>query len=163
MITLEEKFRARNKLRWAVNSGKIKPLPCQRCGAVKTFAHHLDYRRPLLIEWLCRPCHSEVHRKHPLAKICAVCRKEFTPPPSKRARNQTCGPACRYLLVAAVQWNNRKRDILKCAYCGENYEVEHYRKNVSVFCSRQCRGKWHRGKPKTFHAAGRSQRKSSGQ
>lgn len=39
-----------------------KPLECDRCDATKIVAHHRDYRDPLLIDWLCRRCHTREHR-----------------------------------------------------------------------------------------------------
>ena len=39
--------------------------------------------------------HSRHHnQKHPLTKTCAVCGTEFTPKPTKRARQVTCSRAC---------------------------------------------------------------------
>ncbi len=45
----------------AVRDGKlIKPLLCEACGLpVKRLdKHHPDYSRPLLVMWLCKPCHA---------------------------------------------------------------------------------------------------------
>ena len=41
--------------------GKLKRQPCQ-CGETKTEMHHPDYEQPLLVLWMCRPCHIHVHR-----------------------------------------------------------------------------------------------------
>jgi ribosomal protein S27AE len=60
-----EKYRARVLLRIAVGAGKVKKQPCGNCGEVKTEAHHDDYSKPLDVRWLCKPCHSKTHRKHP--------------------------------------------------------------------------------------------------
>lgn len=60
------KARARRKVRAAVESGDlIKPNHCQRCytnGGVQ--AHHVDYSKPLKIEWLCSLCHGRESRKY---------------------------------------------------------------------------------------------------
>lgn len=40
--------------------GKLIPQPC-RCGSTKVEMHHPDYSKPLMVEWLCRPCHREIH------------------------------------------------------------------------------------------------------
>ena len=44
-----------------VKSGALVRLPCQKCGAAKSDAHHEDYDHPELILWLCRRCHVEHH------------------------------------------------------------------------------------------------------
>ncbi len=57
-----EKARARAKLNYALRTGKITKSPC-RCGKIKSEAHHSDYSKPLQVIWLCRTCHSNLHRK----------------------------------------------------------------------------------------------------
>lgn len=37
--------------------GKVKREPCANCGEPEVEPHHLDYRRPLEVIWLCRRCH----------------------------------------------------------------------------------------------------------
>ena len=53
------KIKARSKLAWAIQSGKIKREPCQikKCNKVGQ-AHHSDYKKPLEIIWLCQPHHK---------------------------------------------------------------------------------------------------------
>ncbi len=41
--------------------GKIKRAPCKRCGDANSQMHHPDYSKPLLVEWMCRPCHLLEH------------------------------------------------------------------------------------------------------
>jgi len=41
----------------------IVPQPCQNCGSAESQMHHSDYSQPLLVEWLCRPCHLAHHRE----------------------------------------------------------------------------------------------------
>lgn len=41
--------------------------------------------------------------KHPRIKNCTVCGREFTPPPTKRARQKTCSRECRYLQCSMSQ------------------------------------------------------------
>jgi hypothetical protein len=36
---------------------------CIHCGKPRAQAHHPDYRRPLLIVWLCQAHHSAIHRR----------------------------------------------------------------------------------------------------
>lgn len=44
--------------------GKIEKKPCKICGTEERVEmHHCDYSKPLEIEWFCRPCHLEIHRK----------------------------------------------------------------------------------------------------
>ena len=51
-----------NKVYWAVKTGKIEKKPCE-CGNEKSLAHHEDYAKPLVVEWLCRGCHGNLHIK----------------------------------------------------------------------------------------------------
>jgi hypothetical protein len=71
-----ERSRARNVVQRAIKAGRLtRPDACQRCGtACKPEASHDDYDQPLLVEWLCRPCHA----KKDLATHC-VNGHEFTP------------------------------------------------------------------------------------
>lgn len=41
--------------------GKIKREPCKSCGSTESQMHHPDYAKPLLVEWMCRPCHLREH------------------------------------------------------------------------------------------------------
>lgn len=44
----------------------VKPPTCSRCEAMTALqAHHEDYLQPLVVEWLCAPCHAIVHPHHP--------------------------------------------------------------------------------------------------
>jgi ribosomal protein S27AE len=101
-FTLEQKLRTRRQTRWAIESGKLTPQPCERCGAPETIAHHPDYSKPFDVEWLCGPCHAEEHRVYPVTKTCEVCGAEFTPHRTKRKRAKTCSWECRNALLSAV-------------------------------------------------------------
>lgn len=61
-----EKQKSRLKLNYAVKMGRvIKPEICDKCHELPTTrieAHHADYSKPLIVDWLCTPCHSDVHR-----------------------------------------------------------------------------------------------------
>jgi len=62
----KEKKRAHDKVRYALQSGKIKkPDRCSKCGmTVNVEAHHHDgYEIALNIIWLCRKCHQNEHVK----------------------------------------------------------------------------------------------------
>lgn len=60
---------ARAYARVYVGRGKIQRLPCERCGDEKSQIHHEDYNKPLLVKWLCRPCHLELHRMEQAADL----------------------------------------------------------------------------------------------
>lgn len=48
----------------ALKSGLLVRGPCEACGSTKKVeAHHDDYRRPLVVRWLCRRHHLESHGK----------------------------------------------------------------------------------------------------
>lgn len=55
------KRNARDRVAYAVRTGKLKRLPCDKCGNEKSEAHHTDYNKPLEVIWLCKSCHSELH------------------------------------------------------------------------------------------------------
>ncbi len=49
------------KLRYAVKTGKVKkPDTCEKCNK-KPEAHHIDYRFPLSVKWLCDSHHRLKH------------------------------------------------------------------------------------------------------
>lgn len=54
---------ARKKAINAVYSGKLnRPDHCEGClTPCIPDAHHNDYGKPLEVNWLCKPCHGEVH------------------------------------------------------------------------------------------------------
>ncbi len=61
---VDERVLARRAVHAALRSGHlIRPMSCERCGCTrKMTAHHPDYSRPLVVMWLCHPCHSKEHR-----------------------------------------------------------------------------------------------------
>lgn len=60
-----ERIAAHKLVARALREGRLaKPLFCVRCLLPRrTEAHHADYRKPLAVSWLCRPCHTFVHPK----------------------------------------------------------------------------------------------------
>jgi hypothetical protein len=44
-----------------LSRGKLTREPCKVCGSSKSQMHHQDYNLPLLVTWLCRPCHLMLH------------------------------------------------------------------------------------------------------
>lgn len=55
MLKIVARKKIYNKLRY----GKMKRLPCEVCGNVKSEAHHKDYSKPLDVQWLCKVHHME--------------------------------------------------------------------------------------------------------
>jgi len=47
----------------AIKSGRLQRSSCERCGFIKTVAHHEDYEKPLDVVWLCQPCHKQRHKE----------------------------------------------------------------------------------------------------
>lgn len=59
-----EREPARKRVYRALKTGKLaKPKYCQhpRCYETEIFAHHHNYQLPLLVMWLCRKHHSDLH------------------------------------------------------------------------------------------------------
>ena len=50
--------------------GKLRAQPCRRCGSPNAEKRHLDWNRPLLVEWLCRDCRLGL--RQPTAGILAA-------------------------------------------------------------------------------------------
>jgi hypothetical protein len=59
-----DRVRAGRAVQAAIVSGKlVRPKCCSRCGSGgKIHGHHSDYRKPLLVVWLCTKCHGQAHR-----------------------------------------------------------------------------------------------------
>lgn len=60
-----EKLKARKAVYSEKRAGRMKPsVFCEECGLpAKTHGHHKDYSKPLDVDWLCKECHTELHRK----------------------------------------------------------------------------------------------------
>lgn len=60
-----EKTAARHALREAVSAGLVqKPTDCEACGEARPLhGHHRDYAHPLVVAWLCAPCHGREHAR----------------------------------------------------------------------------------------------------
>jgi len=54
--------KAHRILRNAIKRGDIQRGPCSECGKPGAHGHHEDYSKPLVVTWLCHPCHMEHHR-----------------------------------------------------------------------------------------------------
>lgn len=59
------KQKARLSVFYAIKTGNlIKPEKCRKCGSnSQLFGHHTDYNKPLEVEWVCRNCHNDIHKK----------------------------------------------------------------------------------------------------
>lgn len=56
-----KKLLARQRLKYAIENGKVERQPCSQCGEQNAEAHHEDYDKPLEVIWLCRKHHTEIH------------------------------------------------------------------------------------------------------
>lgn len=57
------KIHARQLVRTAIQTGKIKKFLCETCNSDRFVqAHHDDYSKPLEIRWLCKKHHNAWHR-----------------------------------------------------------------------------------------------------
>jgi hypothetical protein len=71
----KEKNKYRQITNAAIRSGLLVRQPCAICGQKKVHAHHLNYKKPLDIVWLCMKHHMECHRRKNRIRI-------ITSPPS---------------------------------------------------------------------------------
>ncbi len=58
-----EKIAARQAVKIALASGRLKRQPCEVCGATKSQSHHDDYSKPIEVRWLCVKCHTAHHKR----------------------------------------------------------------------------------------------------
>ena len=56
-----EKCKAIAIVGYAIYSGRLKRMPCEKCGAEPSQGHHDDYAKPLDVRWLCCECHRKEH------------------------------------------------------------------------------------------------------
>ena len=47
----------------AIRNGTLVRQPRVRCAEAKAIAHHEDYDHPLIVMWLCQPCHKQRHKE----------------------------------------------------------------------------------------------------
>ncbi len=58
-------LRAYTAVKVAIRAGRLKRLPCERCGSEPAEAHHhhgYDREHWLDVQWLCKQCHEDDHR-----------------------------------------------------------------------------------------------------
>lgn len=58
----KNKQSAHQKVYRALLSGKLEKEPCEICGETKVFAHHEDYKKPLIVNWLCEKHHKKIQK-----------------------------------------------------------------------------------------------------
>ena len=56
-----ERRRFWDRYKYALKTGKLMRWPCEVCGNAESDGHHPDYSRPLVVVWLCKEHHREVH------------------------------------------------------------------------------------------------------
>ena len=54
---------AHNAVAWAIRSGRLERMDCEKCGRRDSLAHHESYDRKLDVRWLCQPCHKQRHKE----------------------------------------------------------------------------------------------------
>ena len=59
----KERLRAHQVVKRALDADRIRREPCFECGDPRVDAHHPDYTKPLLIQWLCRQHHKDEHAR----------------------------------------------------------------------------------------------------
>lgn len=67
----DENRRICQMVKAAVEKGTLKkPTDCAWCGATdrKIQGHHPDYDRPLMVVWVCGPCHRAHHREYAIER-----------------------------------------------------------------------------------------------
>lgn len=62
-LKFKGKSKAYQKVHRSISNGSLKKKPCEKCGNVKSQAHHEDYRKPLAVKWLCFKHHRETHNQ----------------------------------------------------------------------------------------------------
>jgi hypothetical protein len=56
-----EKDKIRSLAKHYYQTGRIVKTQCELCGDPNSEMHHPDYNKPLMVVWLCRPHHLNVH------------------------------------------------------------------------------------------------------
>lgn len=66
LIAFKKRHYVRRLTLKAISEGRlIRPEKCEICDCNgKIEAHHKDYGQPFDVKWLCKKCHSEVHKKN---------------------------------------------------------------------------------------------------
>lgn len=57
------KSNARSYAHTYLKRGKLVKKPCRVCGSLVVQMHHEDYKKPLMVQWLCITHHKEADAK----------------------------------------------------------------------------------------------------
>jgi|SRR6516164_5624808 len=69
IITPLDKEWARRETKKLIRQGRLKPKPCEICGAPKADIQHLNYNNPRRVRWLCRGCRAQAHANGRLSAL----------------------------------------------------------------------------------------------
>lgn len=67
VVTAKERAAVAREFNRALRAGEIvRVSACAWCGSTEGTmdGHHPDYARPLMVVWLCKPCHRQHHRTY---------------------------------------------------------------------------------------------------
>ena len=66
-----KKTKPHHAVEYALKTGKLtRPNHCESCfKECRPDGHHEDYSRPLDVEWLCKKCHTNLHRRVSLCQL----------------------------------------------------------------------------------------------
>lgn len=82
-----DKDLARRKVALALKRGTlVKPTVCQIHGckcAAPLHGHHVDYAKPLAVDWLCRNHHEQVHHEGKPLRLKPSADRKYTRPPKQ--------------------------------------------------------------------------------
>jgi hypothetical protein len=59
---LRGQSKAHDRVKYALKTGRLIKMPCERCGDKTSEAHHDDYSKPLNVIWLCSLHHKQRHK-----------------------------------------------------------------------------------------------------
>lgn len=98
--------------------------------------HHKNHdrldNRPANLELVTSEQHGHRHTWRATVRVCVVCEAEFTPHKTKRARQQTCSPACKSELLS--QRNAERATSKECLVCGMAFYGLLQQKTCSDIC-----------------------------
>lgn len=59
----ERRAKCHRQVSYAIKTGELMRQNCEKCGNENSLAHHEDYDKPLMVNWLCQPCHKQRHKE----------------------------------------------------------------------------------------------------
>jgi hypothetical protein len=66
------KNKARKSARYALKAEHLLKCDCEICGSAESQMHHENYLLPLVVTWLCRKCHTAVHKYQRNGEKCSL-------------------------------------------------------------------------------------------